>query len=188
MSDLDGIIQKEALAEINQLLQESEAKAAAVIQEAQTKASAQVAACRKRTEAEVRAAVRRAESAAQLTVSTARIHARGREVALVKEKALGALEEIAAKPNYGEVLSALADEAFQAVKAPEAVVVHPNDRDKLEDWAVHKGIELRTDPGIRVGVRIISSGGKSSVENSLPERLDRAWDMVVSGVVQLLWE
>jgi V/A-type H+-transporting ATPase subunit E len=188
MSDLDGIIQKEALAEINQLLQESEAKAAAVVQEARTKASARVAARRRDIEAEARAGIRRAESAAQLIVSTALIEARGRVVAAVKEKASGALEEVAAKPNYSEVLRALADEAFQAVKTSEAVVVHPSDRDRLGDWAVHKGIELRTDPGIRLGVRIISSGGKSSVENSLPDRIERAWDMLVSGVVQLLWE
>jgi V/A-type H+/Na+-transporting ATPase subunit E len=188
MSNLDGIIQKEAFAEINQLLQESEAKAAAVIQAAQMNASAQVAACRKRTEAEIRAAGRRAESAAELTVATARIHARGQVIALLREKALDGLEEIAAKPNYGEILHALADEAIKAVKAPEAVVVHPNDRDKLEGWAMQNGIELRTDSGIRLGARIISSGGKNSVENSLPERLDRAWDMLVSGVVQLLWE
>jgi V/A-type H+-transporting ATPase subunit E len=188
MSKLDGIIHKEALAEIDQLLQEAEAKAAAVIQEAQTTASQRVAACRKSTEARVRTGVRRAESAAELTVSIASIQARGQVVARVREKALGALEEIASRPNYGEILHALADEAIKAVSAPEAVVVHPDDRDKLAGWAVQQGIELRTDPEIHLGARIISRGSRSSVENSLPERLERAWDVLVSGVVQLLWE
>ena len=187
MSKLKDILQEEALGEINKIMAEADSKAETLIAEAKSKASERVEACRKKVEAELRGATRRAESAAELILSTARMQAKGEAIALVKNKVLAGLEEIAGKPNYGKILEALADEAAQAVEAPEAVVVHPNDKAKLRTWAIRKGLELRTDPGVQLGVRIMVHGGQRSVENSLPERLRRAWESVASGVAERLW-
>ena len=187
MSKLGDILQEEASGEINKILAEADSKAATLIAGAKSKASERVEACRKKVEAEHRGATRRAESAAELILSTARTQAKGEAIALVKNKVLTGLGEIAGKPNYGKILEALADEAAQAVEAPEAVVVHPNDKVKLRTWAIQKGLELRTDPGVQLGVRIVVQGGQRSMENSLPERLKRAWERVASGVAQRLW-
>ncbi len=187
MSRLKDILQEEALVEIRKVLAEADSKAEALIAEARSRASERLEAYRRKVEAELRAATRRAESAAELTLSTARIQARGQWIALVKQKVLSGFEEIARKPNYEEILQALAEEAMEAVESPEAVVVHPDDKAKLNAWAIQKKLDLRTDPGLHLGVRIVTHGGQRSVENSLPERLKRAWESVASGVAQRLW-
>ena len=187
MSKLKDILREEALAEINKILAEADSKAETLIAEAKSKASERIEACRKKVEAELRGATRRAESAAELILNTARMQAKGEAIALVKNKVLTGLEEIAGRPNYPKILETLAEEARQAVGAPEAVVVHPNDKAKLRTWAIRKRLELQTDPGVQLGVRIVAHGGQRSVENSLPERLKRAWESVASGVAQRLW-
>ena len=187
MSKLKDILQEEALAEINKILGEADSKAETLIAEAKSKASERLEACRRKVEAELRGATRRAESTAELILSTARMQVKGEAINLVKNKVLSGLEEIAGKPNYGKILEALAEEARKAVGAPEAVVVHPSDKAKLRTWAIRKGLELRTDPGLHLGVRIVAHGGQRSAENSLPERLKRAWESVASGVAQRLW-
>jgi len=105
----------------------------------------------------------------------------------VRERVLAALEEIPTKQNYKEILEALAEEAFKAVEAAETAAVHPDDKDKLSAWAKQKDLELTTDPALRLGVRLTTPGGGQSVENSLPKRLERGWEMLLSGVVQQLW-
>jgi V/A-type H+-transporting ATPase subunit E len=187
MSKVGDVLQEEALAEINSILTEADSKAAMLVREAEKQASDRVAAFRKRVEAEVRAADRRAKNATELTLATARMQARGQAIVLVKEKVSTGLEEIALRPNYDKILEALAEEAVKAVEAPEAVVVHPDDKTKLSTWAIQKGLDLRTDPGLRLGVRIVARGGQRSVENSLPERLRRAWETLAPGLAQRLW-
>jgi V/A-type H+-transporting ATPase subunit E len=187
MSKLKDILQEEALAEIHKILAEADSKAETLIADAKSKASERLEAYRRKVEAELRGATRRAESAAELTLSTARMQARGQAIALVKKKVLTGLEEIGGKPNYGEILEALAEQAIKAVEAPEAVVVHPNDKAKLAAWAMRKGLDLQADSRLRLGVRIVARGGQRSVENSLPERLKRAWEKLASGVAQQLW-
>jgi V/A-type H+-transporting ATPase subunit E len=188
MTKLGDILQDEALEEIAGILSGADSRAAMLIREAREKASARLADHQRRTEAEARAATRRAESAADLTISTARRQAKGTVMALVREKSLNALNDLTGKPDYAEVLQALAEEAMNAVEGPKAAVVHPNDEALLSGWAIQKGLDLQTDSGLHLGVRIVSGDGKRRVENSLPERLERAWDTLASGVEKILWE
>jgi V/A-type H+-transporting ATPase subunit E len=188
MSSLNEILEKEALAEINRILDESDSRAATLIQEAETEAAARLAVQRKKIESATRTAKHRAEGAAELAVSTARIQAKGEMIARVRKKALSAIEELAGKPDYSKILTALADEAIRTVDGAESLVVNPNDSGILNDWAMQKRIEIRTDPALRFGVRLVSSSSKRSVENSLPERLDRSWDMLSARVGQILWQ
>jgi V/A-type H+-transporting ATPase subunit E len=188
MSKLNDILQEEALAEINQILDESDSRAGTLIEKAEKKASTRLAVHRKRIESEMRAAKNRAQGAAELAIATARIQAKGKIIALVRKKALSAIEELAGKSGYSKILLALADEAIKAVDAAEAVVVNPNDTAIISDWAMQKRIEVRTDPELRLGVRLVSHSSKYSAENSLPERLDRSWDMLSARVAQILWK
>ena len=188
MSKLREILQEEVLSEVNQILAEANSKAEKLIVEARSKASERVEAYRKKAETELHNATRRAKSSGELSVSIARIRAKEDVITLVREKVLAALGEIPAKQNYGKILEALAEEAFQAVGTAEAAVVHPGDKDQLDAWAKQKGIELRTDPGLHLGVRITAAGGRYSVENSLPERLQRGWETLASGMSRQLWD
>ena len=187
MSKLNDILQEEVLSEVNQILAEADSRAEKLIAEAKSKASERVGAYRKKVEAELQAAIRGMKSARELTLSIARIRAREHGITLVRERVLAALEAIPTKQNYGEILEALAEEAFRAVEAAEAAVVHPDDKGKLSAWAKQRGLELTTDPGLHLGVRITTPGSGHSVENSLPERLQRGWETLLSGVVQRLW-
>ena len=188
MSKLGDILQDEVRAEITGILSDADARAEMLIQEAREKASARLATHQRRSEAETRAATRRAESAAELTVSTARMQAKGRVIALVQKKALEAFDELTGKRDYPEVLQALVEEAIKAVEGARTVIVNPRDGELLSGWASQEGLDLGTDPGIRFGVRIVSGDGKRSVENTLPGRLERAWDTLASGVEEILWE
>jgi V/A-type H+-transporting ATPase subunit E len=188
MSKLDEILKEEALADVNRILDDSDSRAETIIREAETKASTRLAVHRKRVESEARSAKRRAEGAAELAVSTARIRAKGEIIALVRKKALSAIEELAGKPGYSKILTALAEEAIRAVDAAEAVVVNPNDTAILSGWAMQKEIEIQTDPKLRLGVRLVSRSSRRSAENSLPERLDRSWDTLSARVAQILWK
>lgn len=188
MSKLNEILEEEALADINRILDDSDSRAQTFIQEAETKASTRLAVHRKRVESEARAAKRRAEGAAEQTISTARIQAKGQIIAQVRKKALSAIEELAGKPGYSKILKALAEEAIKAVDAAEAVVVNPNDTAILSGWAIQKRIEIQTDPKLHLGVRLVSRSSRRSAENSLAERLDRSWDMLSARVTEILWK
>ncbi len=170
------------------VLAEGDSKAVMLIAAAKRKASERLEAYRKKAEAELRDATRRAESAAGFTVSTARMRARGEAIALARKKALAGLEKIADRPDYDKILETLAEEAMKAVEAAEALVVHPDDKVKVSGWVKQKGLELRTDPELYLGVRIVGRGGQRSVKNTLPERLERAWETLASRVAQRLWE
>ena len=187
MSKLSDILQQEVLAEIDKILAEADSRAETLIREAEKEASDRVAAYTKKAEARLRAATLHAESMAALTLSTARTQAKSQVIAVVKRKAMDALEKIAGKPEYGRILEALAEEAMKAVETAEAVILHPADEVKLGAWATQRGLELRADPRLHLGVRIVARGGQRSVVNSLPERLNRAWEMLGSDVARRLW-
>jgi len=187
MSKLEEILQQEAEAEIDAILAEADSKAAKIVSEAQSRASAKVAAHQKQIEAEAHAATRQGQSKAELIVSSARMQAKGEVMDLLRQKVLLALEETSSQSGYGEVLEALAAEAMSVAAAAETVVVNPHDKEKLGDWALHRGLALQTDPELRLGVRIVSQSGKK-VENTLPERLHRVWGTLASEVTKLLWE
>ena len=66
--------------------------------------------------------------------------------------------------------------------------MNPNDSAIISDWAKQKRIEVRTDPELYLGVRLVSHNSKTSAENSLPERLDRSWDLLSARVAKILWK
>lgn len=187
MSKLDDILRQEAHADISRILDESGSRAESLIREAKKKASARLAIHRKRIESEIRAASNRAQGAAELTVATARVQAKGEIIALVRKKTLSAIEELGAKSGYSQILTALADEAIEALEATEVVVVNPNDAKIISSWAMQRQIEIQTDAELHLGVRLVSPSSRRSAENSLAERLDRVWDMLSARVAQILW-
>lgn len=187
MSKLGEILQEKVLAEIDEILAEAGSASKKIVQQAKDEASTRLVAHRKKNEAEVHTAARQAQSAAELAIATARTRARGQVMEQVRQKVLSAIERAPFKSNYIKVLEALAEEAADSLEAVQAVVVNPSDAEKFRDWARENGLELLTDPEIRFGVKVISGNGKT-VENTLPERLNRAWDSLSSGVAKLLWE
>ena len=187
MSKLETILQEEAIREINRILAEAEEKAKAILAEAEARAEQIKLAAERRLEAERRAALARAESAAELKVSTARMKARGEMIERVKRMAAERLQGIGADPRYPEILRKLAEEAVGAVAEPGWVAVRPEDLPHLEAWAQERGLMVKADPEVRLGVRVYAAGGDTYVENTLPGRLERAWEELAARVAQVLW-
>lgn len=187
MSKLEDILQNEVAAEIGAIAAEAEARAGTILASAQQKAEALKSARERQLEAEYQAALRRAESAADLTVNQARIAARGKVVDQVKAEAIRSLQDLAGRPEFGQTLQKLAEEALAEVGQAEALVVHPNHASLMTDWAKSRGLELRTDSAIRNGVRLVAKGGRSFVQNALSERLERAWDALSAKAAKAIW-
>jgi V/A-type H+-transporting ATPase subunit E len=188
MSRLGDILQEEVHGEIDAILAEAESRAARLVRDAEEKAAARLKSHQEELHFKALAATRRARSAAELNLSTARMEAKGRVIESVRKRALEAIEEIANRENYRDILERLAEEALRAVGLGKAVVVHPDDEERIHEWVMQKGLELRTDPGLRLGVRVVDASAKRSVENSLPERLERAWNALTFDVARQLWE
>jgi V/A-type H+-transporting ATPase subunit E len=187
MSKLGDILQEEVTEEIRMILAEAESRAAKLVRAAEETASARLQSHQKKMEAEAWAATWRARSAADLAFSTARTQAKGQMIESVHKRVLVSLEKVSKAPLYGHLLQALAEEALNAVQGGEVLVVHPEDEEKISNWAKQRGLELLTDPELRIGVRIVIRHGKRSVENSLGERLERAWNVLASDVARQLW-
>ena len=187
MSKLEEILQAEVAGEIEEILAEAEARAAQIISDAKNRAAVRVTEYRKMLDARIRSATQQARSASELTVANAQTTAKGEVMNMLQQRVLQALETASSRPNYSEVLKALAQMALDVVESPVAIVVHPKNEDKLSAWAEQHGLELRTDPELRLGVRIISKNG-TIVENTLLERLQRAWGTLAPQVTRMLWE
>ncbi len=186
MSRLEEILKQEAETEIDGKLAEAEARAKQMVKEAEAEAEALLEKERRRLEAEAQAAMEQAQSAAQHRVAIACTQVKGEVLDLVRQKVLGALQETAAEPEYGGILRALAEEALKAARDAENLVVPPDDEEKLRSWAEAQGLEVKTDAQLRLGVRLECRGGQR-VHNTLPERLQRAWDTLAPEVSRLLW-
>jgi V/A-type H+-transporting ATPase subunit E len=187
MGELEAILEKEILSDISHILAQADSRSKEMIEEARREASARLSACRRRLEMQTRAAEQRAASGAELTLSTACMKAKGEVMEAVRERVLTALSRMPSQPRYGEILEALAEEALTPVKGAKSVVAHPDDRERLAEWARRKGLELLEDPAVRLGVRIVAGNGRTVI-NTLPTRFQRAWDGLASEVATLLWE
>jgi len=187
MANLADILQSEVASEISAVTAEADSQAKAIVDVASEKAGALTAAKQRLLEAEHAAALRRAESAAELLLNQARIAARGQVVDQVKAGVLQALQGLASQPDFGEVQKKLADEALKGLNKAEAVVVNPAHAKLLEGWAQEKDLKLITNSSINHGVRVIAEGGKSYVQNTLPERLERAWGALSAKAAKAIW-
>jgi len=187
MSKLETILQEEVLAEIQQLMAKAEEEAAAIVAEAKEKAEALVTAQKRRLDGRKQAELHRARSAAELAVTTARVEAKGEVIAAVFRAVQERLATLPEKPEYPTLLERLAEEAVAQVGAAEAIVLHPDDVPRLKGWAEGKGLAVRADDAVRLGVVAVARGGKTRVANTLPDRLERAWEVLSTKVSQVLW-
>ncbi|MDT7920671.1 MAG: V-type ATP synthase subunit E [Meiothermus sp.] len=187
MSKLEDILQNEVAAEIGAIAAEAEARAKAIVDAAMAKAEALKANKQRQLEADHAAALRRAESAAELLLSQARITARGQAMERVRAEVGDSLQKLTQKPEFATILHQLADEALSNIGQAESVVVNPAHASLLNEWAQSKGLQLKTDPSIRDGVRLVAVGGRAFVQNTLSERLERAWDALSAKAAKAIW-
>ncbi|MER3553295.1 MAG: V-type ATP synthase subunit E [Meiothermus sp.] len=187
MSKLEDILQQEVTQEISALHADAESRAKSILDAAMQRAEALKAARQKALEAEAAAAIRRAESAGELVLNQARISARGQAVDQVKAEVLKALQNLSTQPTFGDTLRKLADEALKGIGKAESVVVNPAHATLIEPWAKANGLKLGTDPKVNYGVKLVAEGGRSQVQNTLTDRLERAWDSLSAKAAKAIW-
>jgi len=187
MSKLEDILQNEVAAEIGAIAAEAEARAKAIVEAALANAEALKASKLRQLEAQHAAALRRAESAAELLLSQARITARGQVMDRVRAEVGESLHHLTQKPEFASILQKLADEALSNLGRAESAVVNPAHAALLSEWAQRHGLQLKTDPSIRDGVRLVAVGGRAFVQNTLSERLERAWDALSAKAAKAIW-
>jgi vacuolar-type H+-ATPase subunit E/Vma4 len=187
MSKLEEILRAEAQEEIDGILDVAADQAEKIVSEAQSTAESRVMIQQKQLETAEREALQKARSLADHSLSIARIRTRGEMMEQVRQQVLEALEEAPSQSDYGKILQALAEEALGVAEQAEAVVVHPDHEGKLRDWAQQQKLEMRTDPKLRLGVRIAGARG-GAVENTLIGRLRLIWPGLGPELTARLWE
>ncbi len=187
MSKLEAILSQEVEAEIQALLEAARREGEAALGEAKAKAEALLQARKRALEAALEAAIRRAESAGELLLSKARAEAKGEVLGEVRARVEAALAGLRQDPKWPSVLQKLAEEALEALGEAEALEAHPEDLPHLEGLARARGLALRPNPQLDLGVKAVGRGGKTQAENTLKARLERAWETLAARVAQAMW-
>ena len=192
MADLAALLDKEASAEIEQILSEARSRASELVESAEAEAESLLASRKRSVEAQNSSNLVRARSAAQLEASSLTLRAQHDAIQGVFEEAEERIGALKKGPTYVEVLTALMREALNAnggdPAAVRAVKVEPEDEKAALEAAKELGLQEKVvaDPGIRAGVRLESGGSNAVIENTLPGRLAALRGELAAEVAQVL--
>jgi V/A-type H+-transporting ATPase subunit E len=189
-SELIALLEREAQAERERVLDEARVQAEAIRAQAARDAEEYLEATRTRLEAEGRAALVKARSAARLKATSLVLQAKEEEIGRVFVAAARALAELVRDPaRYPDVLQAFIEEGLKGVAGRTVVTVNPSDEGTVVELARRLGweIEVRTDPAVSGGARIASPDGRFVVTNTVTSRLERARPALAADVAKTLW-
>jgi len=189
-SELVAILQKEADAERERLLDDAKAQAEQIIAEAQKEADAQLAARRQELEVERQSARMRAESAAQVRAAALVLQAKDEVLADVFAKAEAELVRMALdRSRYAALLRGLIREAAAGLDGRPVVEVHPSDLDVARTAVRELKLDAEVKPAddIRGGARLSTENGRFVVENTLASRIERVKSFIAPEIAALLW-
>ncbi len=190
-SELIDLLEREAEAERQRLLTEARERADQVRQQAQAEAQALLEAQRRRLAAAMEAARVRAQGVARLRATSAILEAKDEVLEEVFRRAGEELDRLSREPaRYGPVLRQLLREAVEGFGGPVVVECPEQDVRMVEAAAGELGIPLvqvRPDSQLRAGVRVLSEDGRFVVENTLASRMQRARQMLLGEVANVLW-
>ena len=181
---LDKLLENEAQAEIERVRAEARAEAERILAEARAQAQEQVDSRRRVLDKQYQAGLTRARSSADLDLNAARLSASEEGIAQVYGLVEQQLRDISGLPAYREILGRLLNEARQAVPEADVAEVNPRDVDLLRSLV--SDLEVRGNPGIEGGVRLVSNGGKSGITNTLMGRLNTLRGSLTPDVRQML--
>lgn len=189
-SELIDLLEREAEAERERVLSEARERAARIVQEAQAEAEAKLEEHRRRVAGEVEAARVRAQGLANLQGTSLLLETKDQLVAEVFRRAEEELDRLTDDPvRYPSVLRELLREAASGFHSRVVVECPERDVAPVEAAARELGLpaEVRPSPDMRGGVRVRSEDGRFTVENTLRSRLERARQVLLSEVADVLW-
>jgi V/A-type H+-transporting ATPase subunit E len=189
-SELVSILEKEANAEIERILNEARGQAERLIAQANQDAQAYLTEQRQRIDTERKAALVKADSAAQVRASSLVLQAKDHAIAEVFATAEAELSRLPQdKTRYGAILRGLIREASGALSGRVTVQTNPKDLDLVKQAVRDLKLEAEVKPGddISGGVRLISGDGRFVVENTLVSRVARVRSLIAPEIAAQLW-
>lgn len=189
-SELIAILQKEADAERERLLDDAKAQAEQIIAEAQKEADARLAARRQELEVERQSARMRAESAAQVRAAAVVLQAKDEVLADVFATAEAELARMAQdRSRYPALLRGLIREAAAGLDGRLVVEVHPSDLEVARTAVRELKLDAEVKPAddIRGGACVSTENGRFVVENTLASRIERVKSFIAPELAALLW-
>lgn len=165
------MLDSEVSAEIAQIQAGAREEASRIVRDAEARAEELLQSRRRQLETRRAAELTRARSTAELGRSASRLSASESQLSRAFALAEEQLGHIRGAPQYREILSRLLQEARGALPNAEVAETHPDDLALLRELA--PDLEVRANPEVRGGVRLLGMGGKSGLTNTLPGRLER---------------
>ncbi len=191
MANLAALLEKEAGAEVEEILSEARQRASEIVAKAEDDAKALTAQRERTSQSQGEAARVRAASAAQLEASSMKLRAQHSVVEGVFEAAENELRTLQKDDKrYTPVFSSLLDEAVGALGGKAEVtkvIVNPVDEKRAKEAAKQHGLDskVETDAGVEGGVKL-KARSNVTLENSLFDRLRSAREELASEVSKLL--
>lgn len=183
MSNLAALLEKEASAEIEEILSEARNTASEIVAKANEEAKSLLVQKERALKSQHDAEIIRAKSSAQLEASSMRLKAQNDGVEAVFDKVKSDLKGLRNSDNYADVFKALYAEAAAAVSKVASVIVNPDDAKYINDSSV----KVETDSSILTGLKLKGEGSSVMIENSLLSRLEAVKDDAASLVSKTLF-
>lgn len=189
-SELIRLLEQEAEAERERILAEARERADRILKEAEAEAAALLDEGRRRIASEVEAARVRAQGAAALRATSLVLQTKDEEIDRVFEVSRAHLEQIPQDlARYLPILRRLVEEAVEGFEGRVVVECAESDAPAVEAIVRELKIpaDVRPSPDVWGGVRVRSEDGRFVVENTLTSRLERARQVLLSEVAEILW-
>lgn len=190
-SELIALLEREAAAEREQILNEARAQADDLRARATQEADEFLSTTRSRLEAEARTALVKARSTAHLRASALVLQAKEEELARVFAAAEQELAAFVRDPQrYRAALCAFIEEGRKGFSGGEVVTVNPSDVSVVQEL-LRTGdgeVTVQADPAVEGGVRVSSPDGRFVVTNTVRSRFERAKPALAAEVAKILWE
>ena len=189
LEDIFRALEEQADSDIEAVLREARAHAAAILEEATREADAT-------REARIADAERAATMRSAQDLNQARLEAR-KKVAAVKEVAVrevfddarAALSNVRERPEYDQMFRDLAEEALAGISGDFEVLVDPADVSRAEAFLAAKGLSAPVKGELHSagGLVIVTGSGTVSRRNTLEDRLEKLRGLAQADVAEIVF-
>jgi len=187
-SELIKVIEREAEAERQRILEASKKNAGEMIEQARVQAAELEKNNQADSQAWEKAEMAKTESAANLQAMAILLEAKSRSIDRTFQ---AAYEKIRKTPpeRYKKALKNMLAEAAAELPGEIVILTGPDDLKTLQELtkAAKLKAEVRTDPQVREGIIVTDISGRHSVLNRFSDRLERARPSLVARISETLW-
>ncbi|WP_412027768.1 V-type ATP synthase subunit E [Deinococcus yunweiensis] len=172
---LDKLLEHEAHSEIERIGAVAQGQAEQLIAQARERAQTMIDSRRRALDSEYAAGLTRARSAADLDGNAQRLEATNSLQVQAFERAEQHLRSAPQAPEYPQVLARLIAQGLESLPGATVVEAAPAEHDAVRQalGQLGRSMDVRANPRVTTGVRLVSTDGKTSIQNTLLGRLER---------------